>query len=144
MGGGGGADAESLQPEGNGSGDKALVAKEVDGKVVVETADGKKAKKDEKDAEKKPVGGSVSIFKLFAFADTFDWLLIFIGTVGAAAHGCALPVFFLFFGKLLNGFGANVDDPDKTANVVGKVISTHSHNFHELFFRPSSGNQTSG
>ena len=120
MGGGAAGDAESLQPEAavDGSEDKVVVAKEVEGKVVVEEVEGKKGK-DEKDAEK--VGGSVSIFKLFSFADPFDYLLISIGTVGAAVHGCALPVFFLFFGKLLNGFGANANDPDKTADVVGKV-----------------------
>jgi ATP-binding cassette subfamily B (MDR/TAP) protein 1 len=122
MGGGAAADVESLQPEVNGGGDKALVAKEVNGQVVVETVEVKKGKQDEsvEDVVKKS-GGSVSIFKLFKFADPFDYLLIFLGTVGAATHGCSLPVFFLFFGKLLDGFGANANDPDKTANVVGHV-----------------------
>ncbi|KAG0586096.1 hypothetical protein KC19_2G063800 [Ceratodon purpureus] len=119
MGGGSAAaDAGSLQNEG--VVDKALVAKEVNGDVVVETVEAKKGKKGEKDGEEKKPGGSVSIFKLFAFADSFDYLLIFIGTVGAAVHGCALPVFFLFFGKLLDGFGANANDPVKTADVVGQ------------------------
>lgn len=99
--------------------DKALVAKEVGGgEVVVEQVETKE-EKSEKDAPK--AGGSVSIFKLFAFADGLDYLLILIGTLGAAAHGAALPVFFLFFGKLLDGFGANVNNPKKTADVVSQV-----------------------
>jgi hypothetical protein len=69
----------------------------------------------------------VSIFKLFAFADPLDYFLIFLGTLGAAVHGCALPVFFLFFGKLLNGFGSFASQPDKMANIVG-TVSTDTQN----------------
>ncbi|KAG0587384.1 hypothetical protein KC19_2G160800 [Ceratodon purpureus] len=63
---------------------------------------------------------AVSIFRLFAFADPLDYLLMFIGSVGAACHGCALPVYILFFGKMLDGFGTNANNPDKTADTVGQ------------------------
>lgn len=126
--------AESLQEEEGGGVDKALegnkgdgasgasdgvlVAKEVSGgKVVVENV----AEEEEEEKKGDDVGGSVSIFRLFSYADGLDYLLMFIGFVGAAVHGCALPVFFLFFGKLLNGFGDNVNNPHKAADTVSKV-----------------------
>eukprot|EP00271_Cylindrocystis_brebissonii_P007435 TRINITY_DN20981_c0_g1_i1.p1 TRINITY_DN20981_c0_g1~~TRINITY_DN20981_c0_g1_i1.p1 ORF type:complete len:1281 (-),score=259.90 TRINITY_DN20981_c0_g1_i1:445-4287(-) len=64
-------------------------------------ADGKKKGK----APKEPPAPSVSFFKLFAFADTQDYLLMALGTFGAVVHGAALPTFFLFFGKLINNLG---------------------------------------
>jgi hypothetical protein len=48
----------------------------------------------------------VSILCLLAFADALDYLLMLIGFAGVAGHGCALPVYIFFFGKLLDGFGA--------------------------------------
>lgn len=123
----GAVDAESLEPASLENGrDKVVVAKEVgDGQVVVEEVATEETEKEKKvvakdGEEAKGAGGSVSIFKLFAFADPLDYLLMFVGSIGAATHGAALPVFFLFFGKLLNGFGANVHNPDKVANIVGK------------------------
>lgn len=116
-------DAESLQGESNdvskASNGNGVSAMEVEGN------EGKEVKKVEE------VGGSVSIFKLFAFADPLDYFLIFLGTLGAAVHGCALPVFFLFFGKLLNGFGSFASQPEKMANIVG-TVSTHTQ--MQLFY----------
>jgi hypothetical protein len=104
----------------SGASDGALVAKEVSGgKVVVENVAEEEEEKKGDDAAS--VGGSVSIFRLFSYADGLDYLLMFIGFAGAAVHGCALPVFFLFFGKLLNGFGDNVNNPHKAADTVSKV-----------------------
>ncbi|MCO5550177.1 hypothetical protein L7F22_003659 [Adiantum nelumboides] len=63
---------------------------------------------------------SVSIFKLFSFADGLDYVLILLGTVGSLAHGASLPVFFLYFGNLVNGFGAYQNDPAKMVAEVGQ------------------------
>lgn len=65
--------------------------------------------------------GSVPFYQLFSFADSFDYFLMVVGTFGAVIHGAALPVFFLFFGKLLNGFGANSNNPHYAAHIVAKV-----------------------
>lgn len=133
----GAVDAESLQDESNdvskASNENGVVGDGVSA-MEVEGNEGKEAKKVEE------VGGSVSIFKLFAFADPLDYFLIFLGTLGAAVHGCALPVFFLFFGKLLNGFGSYANQPEKMANIVGTVsidtqIQLLTQIFLPLFFQ---------
>jgi hypothetical protein len=54
----------------------------------------------------KPKDPLVPFVKLFSFADRYDYLLMFFGTIGALAHGAALPAVFLFFGSLLNGLGS--------------------------------------
>ena len=38
----------------------------------------------------------------FRFATAFDWLIILIGTLGAIAHGTALPLLMFYFGDLVN------------------------------------------
>ncbi|CAH8306373.1 unnamed protein product [Eruca vesicaria subsp. sativa] len=57
---------------------------------------------------------SLPFFKLFSFADKFDYHLMITGTLGAIIHGSSMPVFFLLFGEMVNdnhgddmhGFGA--------------------------------------
>ena len=119
-----------------GDGDGVLVAKEVDGEVVIVNVAEEEKKGDEKGSKDVlSERGSVSIFRLFGFADPYDYFLMFVGFVGAAAHGCALPVFFVFFGKLLNGFGANVNNPDKAASVVGRVRQSMTASISILGFQ---------
>lgn len=129
-----GVDAESLQDESTDV-PKASNGNGVEGNGVsvmeVEGGGGKEVKKVEEG------GGSVSIFKLFAFADPLDYFLMFLGTVGAAVHGCALPVFFLFFGKLLNGFGSYAAQPEKMANIVGTVSLDTQTQLQKQNFSPS-------
>lgn len=93
----------------------------------LKTAQPKKEKKAEP-------SDAVPLYQLFAYADPFDYLLMATGTVGAIAHGAALPVFFLFFGKLLNGFGANSNDPNQAAQVVAKVLQFQNPKQHAYGF----------
>ncbi|XP_058084025.1 ABC transporter B family member 19-like [Magnolia sinica] len=71
------------------------------------------------DAEKKKEQ-SLSFFKLFSFADKYDWLFMAAGSLGAVVHGSAMPVFFLLFGDLVNGFGKNQTDLKKMTDEVSK------------------------
>jgi hypothetical protein len=88
-------------------------------------ANGKPAKQEEKEKEKEggsaDKGGSVAFYKLFSFADSVVYVLMVFGTIGACVNGAAIPVFFIFFGKLINAFGSNVTDPDKMASEVAQV-----------------------
>lgn len=73
------------------------------------------------DEKEKKEEGSVPLLRLFAFADRFDYLLLCIGTLGAIVHGASMPIFLLFFGNVINGFGSNINNPSKTAVEVNKV-----------------------
>jgi hypothetical protein len=68
-----------------------------------------------------PPPPSVPYYKLFSFADGYDFLLMFLGATGACVHGVAIPIFFVFFGKLINAFGQYHADPEKMSAEVAKV-----------------------
>ncbi|KAL6011236.1 ATP-binding cassette sub- B member 6, mitochondrial [Asimina triloba] len=51
--------------------------------------------------EIEPPPAAVPFSRLFACADGFDWVLMVVGSVAAAAHGTALVVYLHFFGKVL-------------------------------------------
>lgn len=74
------------------------------------------------EAEKKKEQ-SLPFFKLFSFADKFDHLLMITGSLGAIIHGSSMPVFFLLFGEMVNGFGKNQMDLHQMTHEVSKVIS---------------------
>ncbi|KAH7668707.1 Xenobiotic-transporting ATPase protein [Dioscorea alata] len=75
-------------------------------------------KKKKKKREMKRKGGS--FFKLFSFADAWDCTLMAMGTVGAFVHGASVPVFFLFFGKLIDVIGTAYLFPSSISNKVSK------------------------
>ncbi|GFP93633.1 ABC transporter b family member 4 [Phtheirospermum japonicum] len=51
--------------------------------------------------------GRVPFYKLFAFADSKDKLLMIIGTIGAIGNGISSPLMTILFGQLMNSFGVN-------------------------------------
>lgn len=88
----------------------------------IETAaanDTKTKEGEEEEEKKKPK--TVPFFKLFAFADAYDYLLMFVGSVGACIHGASVPVFFIFFGKLINIIGMAYLFPREASHRVAKV-----------------------
>lgn len=52
--------------------------------------------------EIEPPPAAVPFSKLFACADGFDWALMAMGSLAAAAHGAALVVYLHYFGKVIN------------------------------------------
>ncbi|CAH8301085.1 unnamed protein product [Eruca vesicaria subsp. sativa] len=59
-------------------------------------------KKEEKKKMKKE---SMSLMGLFSAADKVDYILMFLGTFGTCVHGGTLPLFFVFFGEMLDSLG---------------------------------------
>ncbi|GJN26261.1 hypothetical protein PR202_gb14180 [Eleusine coracana subsp. coracana] len=69
---------------------------------------------------KKRVDQAVAFHELFTFADKWDLMLMAAGSLGALAHGAAMPLFFLLFGDLINGFGKNQTDLRTMTDEVAK------------------------
>ncbi|KAF7829207.1 ABC transporter B family member 2-like [Senna tora] len=62
----------------------------------------------------------VPLLKLFSFADSYDYVLMAIGSIGACVHGASVPVFFIFFGKLINVIGLAYLFPKEASHQVAK------------------------
>ncbi|KAK9274981.1 hypothetical protein L1049_022238 [Liquidambar formosana] len=62
----------------------------------------------------------VSLLKLFAFAHFYDYVLMAIGSVSAMVHGASVPVFFIYFGKLINVLGLAYLFPAAASDRVAK------------------------
>lgn len=77
----------------------------------------KKMKKKSESAKK------VGIGKLFSYADGFDYLLMSVGSIGACVHGASVPVFFIFFGKMINIIGLAYLFPKEASHKVASVSS---------------------
>lgn len=82
-------------------------------------AENSEAKAAMPEAEKKKEQ-SLPFYQLFSFADKYDWLLMITGSLGAVVHGSSMPVFFLLFGEMVNGFGKNQTDLHKMIHEVAK------------------------
>ncbi|CAI5481222.1 unnamed protein product [Closterium sp. Yama58-4] len=61
----------------------------------------------EKKGKKKEKQPAVPYWRLFSYADRTDWALMAVGSIGAVLHGAALPLSFLFLGKMVDSFGSN-------------------------------------
>ncbi|KAJ7943849.1 ABC transporter B family-like protein [Quillaja saponaria] len=88
------------------------------------SGDSNNIKNEKKKKNEKEEGGkrqqNVSLLKLFTFADFFDYVLMAIGSVGACIHGASVPVFFIFFGKLINVIGLAYLFPKEASHKVAK------------------------
>ncbi|KAJ4952927.1 hypothetical protein NE237_029759 [Protea cynaroides] len=74
----------------------------------------------EEEEKKKLKSHKVSFLKLFEFADLVDYILMILGTIGACIHGASVPVFFIFFGKLINIIGVAYLFPASVSHKVAK------------------------
>ncbi|XVE99500.1 hypothetical protein REPUB_Repub03eG0204200 [Reevesia pubescens] len=59
--------------------------------------------------EMEPPPAAVPFSRLFACADKLDWVLMFVGSLAAAAHGTALVVYLHYFAKIVHVLGIGLD-----------------------------------
>ncbi|KAK9667818.1 hypothetical protein RND81_13G012700 [Saponaria officinalis] len=76
--------------------------------------------KKEKEKNNNDKENKVAFSKLFSYADIYDYILMFVGSFGAIIHGVSVPVFFIFFGKLINLIGVAYLFPRETSHDVAK------------------------
>ncbi|KAL9318789.1 hypothetical protein ACSQ67_015306 [Phaseolus vulgaris] len=74
----------------------------------------------EEKSKQKEKPETVPFFKLFAFADSTDILLMVVGTIGAIGNGMGLPIMTLLFGEMIDSFGSNQQNPN-VVEAVSKV-----------------------
>ncbi|CAL9237236.1 unnamed protein product [Arabidopsis halleri] len=92
-----------------------------DSNIVEEVSETKRGKEEVKKTENKDEEHektkTVPFYKLFAFADSFDFLLMILGTLGSIGNGLGFPLMTLLFGDLIDAFGQNQTNTDVTAKV---------------------------
>lgn len=76
---------------------------------------------DEQEKSKREVK-SLSFFTLLSYADSVDWILMALGTLGSVIHGMAFPVGYLLLGIALNTFGTNINDSDAMARALKEKV----------------------
>ncbi|KAJ0829568.1 putative Type I protein exporter [Helianthus annuus] len=64
---------------------------------------------------------TVPFYKLFAFADVTDYMLMMIGSVSAMGNGLSMPLMNLLLGDLINSFGQTQSNTNHIVEVVSKV-----------------------
>ncbi|KAK8718207.1 hypothetical protein V6N13_045450 [Hibiscus sabdariffa] len=78
-----------------------------------ENQDSESSKGDEKT-------NSVPLYKLFAFADLRDIVLMIVGLIGAIGNGLCMPLMTVLFGDLIDAFGQNQSN-NEMVDAVSKV-----------------------
>lgn len=104
-------DANSQEP----STSKGLEVEKVPSSSRDGDKDSEKSKGDEKT-------NTVPFYKLFAFADSLDILLMIFGSIGALGNGVGMPIMTILFGDLVDSFGQN-ESTGEVVDIVSKVIS---------------------
>ena len=76
-----------------------------------EKVDGNPEKHDSKKMKEKDeaITNTIPFYKLFSFADSLDYLLMLVGTVGAVANGIAMPLMTILMGNVIDAFGKSAD-----------------------------------
>ena len=97
------------------SSDKPEASTSASGSGGIAEQDSKLTKEKEKE-----IVNTVPFYKLFAFADRTDYMLMFAGTVGAVGNGVCMPLMTILFGDLINSFGDNQGNND-VVKAVSKV-----------------------
>ena len=107
------------------NGDSNIVEEVSETKRSRDVEEDKEVKKTEKNnnTEEHEKTKTVPFYKLFAFADSFDFLLMTLGTLGSIGNGLGFPIMTILFGDLVDAFGENQTDSN-VADKVSKVKTT--------------------
>ncbi|KAI3759988.1 hypothetical protein L1987_50376 [Smallanthus sonchifolius] len=70
--------------------------------------------------KKKECAKSVPFYKLFAFADSKDHMLMIAGTIGAIGNGICRPIMTILLGDLIDAFGENQNN-NNVVHAISKV-----------------------
>ncbi|CAF1798542.1 hypothetical protein HID58_057955 [Brassica napus] len=109
------------------NGDSNIVEEVSETKRSRDVEEDKEVKKTEKNnnTEEHEKTKTVPFYKLFAFADSFDFLLMTLGTLGSIGNGLGFPIMTILFGDLVDAFGENQTDSnvaDKVSKVALKFV----------------------
>ncbi|KAK0592216.1 hypothetical protein LWI29_015237 [Acer saccharum] len=80
--------------------------------------------------EMEPPPAAVPFSRLFACADRFDWVLMIVGSLAAAAHGTALVVYLHYFAKVIEVLRIG-QSPNPSAG-IGNQSAEQYQRFKEL------------
>ncbi|KAK3823505.1 MAG: p-glycoprotein [Benniella sp.] len=104
--------------------------------------------KDDKTKLEEP---KISYFQLYRFADTWDWICLFIGTFCALVNGVGQPLIAMLLGDVVNNIANNVYDIEESVarvrvvvikfTVIGAIVFVLSYG-QMCFFTLSAENQT--
>ncbi|PWZ34481.1 ABC transporter B family member 11 [Zea mays] len=72
-------------------------------------------------SSKPAVVGRVPLYRLFAFADRTDAVLMAVGAVAAVANGMAQPLMTFIFGDVIDAFGSSASSDDVLHRVVKDI-----------------------
>lgn len=98
----------------------------------------------EEPEEMEPPPAAVPFSRLFACADRLDWVLMFVGSLAAAAHGAALVVYLHFFAKIVqvlwmsrgpNGEPSSEFTEEQHQKLIDVSFNLFSSYFQTLIFR---------
>ncbi|KAK7264798.1 hypothetical protein RJT34_32409 [Clitoria ternatea] len=81
---------------------------------------------------------TVPLYKLFSFADSWDYLLMSVGTISAVCNGISMPLKFTIIGDAINVFEENVDNKQvvhEVSKVSLKLVSLGVATFLAAFLR---------
>ncbi|CAI9092472.1 OLC1v1027712C1 [Oldenlandia corymbosa var. corymbosa] len=74
--------------------------------------------------EIEPPPAAVPFSRLFACADRLDWVLMFVGSLAAAAHGTALVVYLHYFAKIVQLLGHASEPPGDLYHRFTELVLT--------------------
>ncbi|GLJ36714.1 hypothetical protein SUGI_0738880 [Cryptomeria japonica] len=81
--------------------------------------------------------GSVSLWALFKYADSIDWWLVGVGSLGCIADGVSMPILMVVMGTLMNVFG-NYDQSSE-ATRIEFIYEMNKYSLYMVYLAVATG-----